>query len=87
MPRRRRLLAGLGGFFGVALAGSAYALEIEPGLRLEVRHHRPTPPGWPAGFRLRVGVLTGADGYAVLVQYAREGRIGRILGAAKGPGL
>ncbi|GJD33364.1 DUF1223 domain-containing protein [Methylobacterium aerolatum] len=45
--------------------------------------------GQPVHFEIPAtgGVLDGADGYAVLVQYAREGRIGRILGAAKGPGL
>jgi hypothetical protein len=29
----------------------------------------------------------GADGWVVLLQYSREGRLGRILGAAKGPGV
>ncbi len=59
MPtRRRHLLAGLGGAFGTALAGGAYALAIEPGFRLEVRHYRPALPAWPAGFRLRVGIVT-----------------------------
>lgn len=58
MLRRRHLLAGLGGILGTALAGSAYALAIEPGFRLEVRHYRPALPAWPAGFRLRVGIIT-----------------------------
>ena len=58
MLRRRHLLAGLGATFGTAMAGSAYALAIEPGFRLEVRHYRPALPAWPAGFRLRVGVIT-----------------------------
>jgi uncharacterized protein len=55
---RRHLLAGLGATFGTALAGGAYALAIEPGFRLEVRHYRPAPAAWPAGFRLRVGIVT-----------------------------
>ncbi len=33
------------------------------------------------------GSLLGADGWVVLVQHSRDGRAGRILGAAKGPGL
>lgn len=57
MLRRRHLLAGLGAAFGTAVAGSAYALAIEPGFRLEVRHYRPAPSSWPVGFRLRVGIL------------------------------
>ena len=58
MLRRRHLLAGLGATFGAAAAGSAYALAIESGFRLEVRHYRPRLPAWPAGFRLRIGVIT-----------------------------
>jgi predicted MPP superfamily phosphohydrolase len=58
MLRRRHLLAGLGASFGTALAGSAYALAIEPGFRLEARHYRPALPAWPDGFRLRVGIIT-----------------------------
>ena len=58
MLRRRHLLAGSGAIAGAALAGGAYALAIEPGFRLEVRRYRPAPPAWPAGFGLRIGVLT-----------------------------
>ena len=54
MLRRRHLLAGLGAGFGTALAGSAYALAIEPGFLLEVRHYR---PALPAGFRLRASSI------------------------------
>jgi hypothetical protein len=45
--------------------------------------------GLPAHFEVPVsaGALSGADGWVVLVQHSREGRSGRILGAAKGPGL
>ena len=57
MLRRRHLLAGLGATAGTALVGSGYALAIEPGFRLEVRHYRPALPAWPAGLRLRVGVI------------------------------
>lgn len=58
MLRRRHLLAGLGATAGTALAGSAYALAIEPGFRLESRRYRVEPPGWPPGLRLRIGVIT-----------------------------
>ena len=56
--RRHHLLAGLGAALGLPLAGSTYALAIEPGLRLAVRHYRPALPAWPAGFRLRIGIIT-----------------------------
>lgn len=36
---------------------------------------------------LAAASVADADGWVVLVQHAREGRLGRILGAAKGPGL
>jgi len=57
MAMRRSLIAGLGATLGTALAGSAYALGIEPVLRLAVRRYRPALPAWPAGFRLRVGII------------------------------
>jgi hypothetical protein len=31
--------------------------------------------------------VSEADGWVVLVQHVSDGRLGRILGAAKGPGL
>lgn len=45
--------------------------------------------GQPARFEVPVSAAAGpeADGWVVLVQHAKEGRLGRILGAAKGPGL
>lgn len=58
MPLRRRLLAGLGAGFGTAAASGAYALAIEPGFRLKVQRYRPALPAWPAGFRLRIGIVT-----------------------------
>src|SRR5215207_1517850 len=57
LHRRHHLLAGLGATVGTALAGSAYVLGIEAGSRLKVRRYRPALPAWPAGFRLRVGVI------------------------------
>lgn len=45
--------------------------------------------GQPARFEVPVSAasVADADGWVVLVQHVREGRLGRILGAAKGPGL
>lgn len=45
--------------------------------------------GQTARFEVPVsaGATAGADGWVVLVQHSRDGRGGRILGAAKGPGL
>ncbi len=45
--------------------------------------------GQPARFEvpLSAAAIPGADGWVVLLQHSREGRPGRILGAAKGPGL
>lgn len=81
MLRRRHLLAGFGAGLGTALAGSAYALAIEPGFRLEARHYRPAPPAWPAGFGLRVGVITDlhAGGPNMLPR-----RVERIVEAMEG---
>jgi hypothetical protein len=45
--------------------------------------------GQPARFEVPAASATvaGADGWVVLLQHSRDGRIGRILGAAKGPGM
>lgn len=40
--------------FLAAMSLGAYASVIEPGLRLRVQTWRLTPPGWPAGRRLRI---------------------------------
>lgn len=36
---------------------AAYGFAIEPAWRLEVVRHALTPPGWPAGLKLRIAVL------------------------------
>ncbi len=45
--------------------------------------------GQPARFEVpaSAAAIPEADGWVVLLQHSREGRPGRILGAAKGPGL
>ena len=56
MISRRKLLKGLGAFAagGVGLGG--YALGIEPWW-VTVTRYRVTPPGWPAGLRLKLAVI------------------------------
>lgn len=54
---RRTFFKWLG---GLALSGAAmtgYAFAIEPGFLLRVQRYALTPPGWPAGFRLRIAAL------------------------------
>ncbi|MCJ2014225.1 DUF1223 domain-containing protein [Methylobacterium sp. J-076] len=45
--------------------------------------------GQPVRFEVpaSAAAVSEADGWVVLVQHAREGRLGHIIGAAKGPGL
>jgi predicted MPP superfamily phosphohydrolase len=56
ITRRRFLhfLAGLG-VFGTSTA--AYGVGVEPLFRLGVTPYRITPPRWPQGFELRIGVI------------------------------
>jgi uncharacterized protein len=58
MLSRRTLLKGLAGAGASFLALGAYAIGIEPMLRLEVVRHALTPPRWPAGFKLRIVLLS-----------------------------
>ena len=54
---RRLFLKGSGGFvFGTSGFG-AYGFGIEPGLMLERTSYAVTPPGWPAGFSLKIAVI------------------------------
>ncbi|HSF96683.1 MAG TPA: metallophosphoesterase [Thermohalobaculum sp.] len=53
MITRRRILAAA----AVAGATAVYALGIEPGFRLTVKHHRIAPPGWPRGAGMRIVAL------------------------------
>jgi predicted MPP superfamily phosphohydrolase len=56
ISRRTFMKAGTGlGLIGAS--GAAYAGYIEPALRLEVRRYDVTPPGWPAGYPLSIGVI------------------------------
>jgi predicted MPP superfamily phosphohydrolase len=58
MISRRGLLKGLIGLGASAVSFGAYAIGIEPMLRLEIARYQLTPPGWPPDFRLRIVVLS-----------------------------
>jgi uncharacterized protein len=54
---RRLFLQGLGGLMVTVPAFGAYAMVVEPGLRLDVTSYRLTPPRWPSGLQLKAVVL------------------------------
>jgi uncharacterized protein len=54
---RRTLLKGLVGLGVSAVSLGAYAVGVEPLLRLTIARHRLTPNGWPADMRLRIVAL------------------------------
>ncbi|MGQ3211139.1 metallophosphoesterase [Shinella sp.] len=57
MLTRRGMLKTFGGLIAVGLASSAYAVGIEPLLRLRTTTYRVVPPGWPEGQKLRIVAL------------------------------
>ncbi len=78
IPRRTLLRAGAG-LLAAGVALPAYAFAVEPGWRLEVTRYALSPPGWPAGLRLRIAVLADLH---VGEPYMGLSRIGRIVDAA-----
>jgi predicted MPP superfamily phosphohydrolase len=54
---RRRVLTGFGAAATSALALGGYAFAVEPMWRLSVTRYRVTPPRWPKGLKLSVGVI------------------------------
>ncbi len=58
MLTRRALLQGAAGLSASLVSFGAYALGIEPMLRLEIVRYAITPPGWPPGQRLRLVILS-----------------------------
>jgi predicted MPP superfamily phosphohydrolase len=54
---RRLFLQGLAGLTVTSTAFGAYAVVIEPGLRLDVTSYKVTPPRWPDGLELKAVVL------------------------------
>ncbi len=79
MISRRGLLAGLGATMMTGTSGAAYALGVEPYLRLAVQRHAFTPRDWPQGLGLRVVVLADLHAGAPMVD---EPRIEQIVAAA-----
>src|SRR5512146_2753934 len=79
MMSRRGLLAGLGATMATGTGGAAYALGVEPYLRLAVERHAFLPSNWPAGLRLRVVVLADLHAGAPVMD---EARIEQIVTAA-----
>lgn len=57
MLSRRLFLQGSGATLFAGSGLGAYACGIEPGLRLDVTSYNLTPPGWPAGVRLKCAVI------------------------------
>jgi uncharacterized protein len=58
MLNRRMLLKGLIGIGASALSLGAYAVGIEPRLRLAVQRYAIAPKGWPPDAKLRIVVLS-----------------------------
>jgi predicted MPP superfamily phosphohydrolase len=57
MITRRGVLKGLLGLGASLTAFGAYAVGVEPLLRLEIARYRLTPPGWPPDLQLRIVAL------------------------------
>lgn len=57
MLTRRGMLKTFGGLFAAGFASSAYAVGIEPLLRLRTTTYKIAPPGWPEGQKLRIVAL------------------------------
>ena len=58
MLTRRALLRGVAGLSASLVSLGAYAVGIEPMVRLEIVRYAITPPGWPQGQRLRLVILS-----------------------------
>jgi predicted MPP superfamily phosphohydrolase len=78
----RRTFLGAGAALMVAGSSTAaYAGYIEPAMRLLVTRYRLTPPGWPAGLKLRIAVI--ADLHAGGPNITLE-RVAGIVATANG---
>ena len=53
---RRAVLTGCAGLAGTLTFGG-YAIAVEPEMTPLVRHYVASPPGWPEGLALRIGVI------------------------------
>lgn len=57
MLTRRRMLKAFGGLIAAGFSSSAYAVGVEPLLRLRTSIYRPSLPCWPQGQKLRIVAL------------------------------
>ncbi len=57
MLTRRGMLKAFGGLVAAGFSSSAYAVGVEPLLRLRTTTYQITPPGWPVGQNLRIVAL------------------------------
>jgi uncharacterized protein len=80
---RRRLLQGLAGIAASGFSLGAYAVGIEPLMRLDVARYAITPPGWPEGLKLRIVAL--ADIHAC-EPWMPTSRVAAIVDQANGLG-
>ncbi|MEO0763418.1 MAG: metallophosphoesterase [Pseudomonadota bacterium] len=79
MITRRGFLRWLAGLVALGAGTAGYAGAVEPGLRLAVQRWRVTPPGWPAGLRLRLAILADVHIGPPWVTLARlEGVVARM---------
>jgi hypothetical protein len=66
---------------GVALAGAAWSVAIEPNFFLEVTRYRVTPKGWPADLTLRIAIITDLHACEPWMPPARIRRIAEVTNA------
>lgn len=83
MLTRRGMLKAFGGLVAAGFSSSAYAVGVEPLLRLRTTTYRIVPPGWPQGQKLRIVAL--ADVHAC-EPWMSAGRIRDICGYANSLG-
>ena len=78
----RRTFLRLSGATVLAGAGlSSYAFAVEPWMRLVVTPYRLTPPGWPAGAKLKVAIVTDTHACEPFMPAERLDRIVRATNA------
>jgi uncharacterized protein len=80
---RRRFLKAAGAF-GTGLFGlSSYSLVIEPKWRLDVTRYTLSPPQWPSGLKLSIGVIADVHAGGPLMPAVRIRHIVQHMNALK----
>jgi hypothetical protein len=80
VPSRRAVVTGILAAGLAGLAAGLYALVVEPVWRLRVQRWRLSPPGWPAGHKLRIVLVS--DLHACR-PWMTLGRVARIAARAQ----